>query len=61
MCIGLNQSIIMPLQKINSKYNVLKCQHVVFLLCFFVRSYITIIIMIIAHVCVCVYSTLELE
>jgi len=35
MCIGLNQSIIMLLYKINSKYNVLKCQNMVLLLCFF--------------------------
>jgi hypothetical protein len=34
MCIGLNQLIIMPLYKINIKYNVIKCQHVVLLLCF---------------------------
>ena len=59
MCIGLNQ-LIMPLYKINSKYDVMKCQHIVLSLCLFVGSDITVIIMIIM-MCVSPYSTLELE
>jgi len=59
MCIGLNQLIIMPLYKKNSKCNVMKCQHVLLLLCLFVGSHITIIIMInIMCVCVCLHSLL---
>jgi hypothetical protein len=60
----------MPLYKINIKYGVLKCQHMVLMLCFLGGSHITIIIMIIMILCVCVcvcgvcvspYGTLELE
>jgi len=58
MCIGLNQSIIMPLYKINSEYNVMKCQHVVLFLCLFVGYNIIIIIIM---MCVSPYSTNELE
>jgi hypothetical protein len=54
MCFGLTQFIIVPLYKINRKYNVMKCQHMVLLLCFFfVGSRNTIIIMI-KMMCVCV-------
>jgi hypothetical protein len=61
MCLVLTQLIIMPLYKTNRKYNVMKCEHVVLLLCLFVGLHIKIIIMIIMIVCECVYSALELE
>jgi len=58
MSIGLNQSIIMPLYKINSECNVMKWQHVVLLLCLFVGSDI-IYYNDNYDVCVSPYSTLS--
>jgi hypothetical protein len=46
-CFGLNQSIIRPLYKTNSRYNVMACQHNVLSLCSFVESHITVIIKIV--------------
>ena len=46
-CFGLNQSIIKPLYKTNSRYNVMACQHNVLSLCSFVESHITVIIKIV--------------
>jgi len=46
-CFELNQSIIRPLYKTNSRYNVMTCQHNVHSLCSFVESHITVIIEIV--------------
>jgi len=47
ICFGLNQSIIRPLHKTNSRYNVMACQHNVLSSCSFVESHITVIIEIV--------------
>jgi hypothetical protein len=61
MCIGLNQLIVMPVYKINIKYNVMKCQYVVLLLCFFVGSHNYCNDKNDVCVCVCVSPFISLE